>query len=41
MKKWIALLTLWALLLTACGTAPQNSGPAVAATTAPLAQFLV
>ena len=40
MKKWIALLTLWALLLTACGTAPQNSGPAVAATTAPLAQFL-
>ena len=40
MKKWIALLALCALLLTACGTAPQDTGPAVAATTAPLAQFL-
>lgn len=40
MKKWIALLALCALLLTGCGTAPQNNGPAVAATTAPLAQFL-
>ena len=40
MKKWIALLALCALLLTACGAAPQNTGPTVAATTAPLAQFL-
>ena len=40
MKKWIVLLALCVLLLTACGTAPRNSGPTVAATTAPLAQFL-
>lgn len=40
MKKWIALLALCALLLTACGTAPNQDGPTVAATTAPLAQFL-
>lgn len=40
MKKRIALLVLCAMLLTACGTTPQTGGPTVAATTAPLAQFL-
>ena len=40
MKKRIALLVLCAMLLTACGTAPPTGGPTVAATTAPLAQFL-
>ena len=39
MKKWTALILICVLLLSSCA-APAPEGPMVAATTAPLAQFL-